>query len=62
MTVRNLFTITTNIHVYKEMFSEGRPLKLLNKTQEKYLRKSSFLVKLQVLKMNSFTPIFQDFC
>ena len=38
------------------------PLKLLNKTLQKYLGKSSFLVKLQVLKINSFTCMFQSFC
>ena len=32
------------------MFCKRSPLKLLNKIYEKYLRKSSFLVKLQVLK------------
>ena len=47
---------------YKEMFFEGIPPKLLNKIVEKYLRKSSFLAKLQILKINSFTRVFQDFC
>ena len=37
------------------------PWKLLNKILEKFPRKSSFLIKLQVLKMNSFTSIFQGF-
>ena len=59
-TVRNLFTITTN--TVKEVFRERKPLKLLNKIIDKYLRKSSFLVKLQVLKMNSFIRIFKGFC
>ena len=44
------------------MFCRRSYLKLLNKILRKYLNKSSFLVKLQVLKMNSFTRIFQGFC
>ena len=43
------------------MFCERIPLKFLNKILEKYLRKSLFLEMLQVLKMNSFARIFQDF-
>ena len=65
-TVHNLFTITTNqeylLQIYKEVFCERSLLKLLNKILEKYLRNSSFLVKLKVLKMHSFTRIFQGFC
>ena len=59
--MHNLFTITANT-VYKEVFCERCPLKFLNKIFEKYLRKSSFLVKLHILKMNSFTLILQGFC
>ena len=44
------------------VFCKIRLLKLLSKILKKYLRKSSFLVKLQVLKMKSFTRIFQGFC
>ena len=34
----------------------------LNTIIEKFLRKSLLLLKLQILKMNSFTHIFQEFC
>ena len=55
--MHKLFTIATNIQ--GTVLCERSSLKLLNKILEKYLRKSSFLVKLQVLKMNSFTRIFK---
>ena len=45
----------------KELFCERNHIKHLNKILEKYLRKSFFLVKLGVLRMNSFTSVFQDF-
>ena len=47
--------------MHNEVFCKRSPLKLLNKILEKYLGKSSFLVKLQVLKMNLFIRIFKVF-
>ena len=47
--------------IYSEVFCKGSPLKLLSKILEKHLRKRLFLVRLQVLKMNLFTHIFQSF-
>ena len=44
-----------------EVFYQRSPLKPLNKILEKYLRKSSFLVKLHILKMNSFKCVFEVF-
>ena len=56
--VQNLLTITIFLQgVLWKKYSET-----LNKILEKYLRHCSFLVKLQVLKMNSFTCPFQGFC
>ena len=50
------------LEIYKEVVCKRSPLKPLSKILEKQLRKSSTLVKLQVLKMNSLTRIFQGFC
>ena len=47
--------------LYKEVFYERGPLKPLNKILEKYLRKSSLLVKLSFLEMNPFTRFFKVF-
>ena len=47
--------------IYKDVFCKRSLLKLSNKIFEKYLNESSFLVKLQVLKMNSFSRFFQGF-
>ena len=47
--------------MYEEMFCKRSFLKLLYKIFEKYFSKTLFLLKLQVLKMNSFTRIFQGF-
>ena len=49
------------LQIQKEVFYQKSLLKPLNKILEKYLRKSSFLVKLNVLKMNSFTCVFKVF-
>ena len=59
MNVNNLLTNTINIlgDVLWQKFSDT-----LNKILENKLRKSSSLVKLHILKMNSFTPDFQSFC
>ena len=43
------------------MSCERNPLKLLNKTLEKYLQKSSFLVRLQVLKIIHSHVFFRVF-
>ena len=53
-----LFTINTNIQggVLRKKSSET-----LNEFYEKYLREGAFLVKMQALKMNSTTRIFQAF-
>ena len=57
-TVNNLL-----LQIYEEVLCKRSLLKLLNnKIFEKYLSESSFLVKLQVLKMNSFTRVSQGFC
>ena len=40
-------------------FCEGGPLKVLNKILEKYLRKNSFLLKLQVLNLIHSHVIFK---
>ena len=60
-TVHNLLLL----QIYKEVICEKSPLNLLNKILEKYMRKSWFLVKFlkieKVLKINSFTSIFQGF-
>ena len=56
-TVNNLL-----LQIYEEVLCKRSLLKLLNnKIFEKYLSESSFLVKLQVLKMNSFTRVSQGF-
>ena len=50
------------LQLLKEVFCKRSPVKRLNKILEKYLRKTLFLVKSQVLKMNLFTHIFLGFC
>ena len=57
-TVHNLSTITTNI---RGGALQKKSLKTFKQNPWKYLNKSSFLVKLQLLKMNSYTRIFQGF-
>ena len=42
-----------------EVHGKRSPLNFLNKSLVKYLRKTSFLVRLQVLKMNSLTQFFK---
>ena len=63
-TVHNPFT--TNIHGGGGGFCKTNPLKLLNIPKSNFFSKvnhfKSFLVKMQVLKMDSFTRIFQGFC
>ena len=50
------------LQIYEEVFCKRSLLKLLNKILEKYLNERSFLVRLQVLKMNLFTRVFQGVC
>ena len=57
-TVYNVFTITTDIQGGVLLTKSS---KIFKKILEKYIGKSSFLVKLQVLKMNLFTHTFQGF-
>ena len=57
-TVNNLFLMQ---QIYKQIFCEKSHLKLLSKILEKHLKKSSFLAEFQILKINSFTRIFQGF-
>ena len=57
-TMHNLFTNAAN----KEGVLSKKSSETLSNVLEKCLRKSSFLVKLHVLKMNSLTCVFQGFC
>ena len=55
--MHNVFTINTNKQG-RVLFCKRSALKFLNKIFEKYVRKTSFLVGLQDLKMNLYTHIF----
>ena len=57
--MHNPLTITRNIQGGGVLWKETSETFKQNPTK---ISKSPFLVKLQVLKMNSFTCIFQGFC
>ena len=58
---RRCTTYLLLLQIYKEVFSKRSPLNLLNKILAKYLRKTSFLVRLQILKMIYSHLFFQAF-